>query len=360
MKRYCAVVAYEGAGYCGWQSQTRGDSVQEQIESALKQITGAKINIVAAGRTDAGVNARGQIFHFDTEMEMPCRKWMGALNGHLPMDIRIRRIEDAGPHFHARYCVRAKRYDYCIHLGEYDVFSRNYAYQCPYPIDAQKMEEASRCLIGTHDFSSFSANSWQETPNQVRTIYSITFSRRDDFLTISYYGRGFLRYMVRMMTAALLEVGRGRMEPQDVRMMLEARSKTIARRNAHPEGLTLVQVDTFEVCAATDRLMVREYLPEDPLPFDWQLADLERRARDKTLPRAYALSDRHSSTLFGWLILHGEPLQGELAVREGTDPAQVQELLGQLRETFPQLQASGLSAIPLSSAGNRLAEADFY
>lgn len=355
MKRYCAVVAYEGAGYCGWQSQTRGDSVQEQIESALHEITGTKINIVAAGRTDAGVSARGQIFHFDTEMEMPCRKWMGALNGHLPLDIRIRRIEDVGPHFHARYCVRAKRYDYCIHLGEFDVFSRNYAYQCPYPIDAGQMEEASRYLVGTHDFSSFCANSRQETPHQVRTIYSITFSRRDDFLTISYYGRGFLRYMVRMMTAALLEVGRGRMKPQDVQAMLEARSKTIARRNAHPEGLTLVQVDTFEVCAATDRLMVREYLPEDPLPFDWQLADLEKRVREKTLPRAYALSDRHSSTLFGWLILFGEPLQAELAVSEAADPAEVQEISRQLQEYFPQLQEAGLRTIPSGSAGNRLA-----
>ena len=215
MIRYKCTVAYSGAGYCGWQTQKNGNSVQEYIESALERIFDSPVRILAAGRTDAGVNAWGQVFQFDSEKEIGERKLMGALNGFLPKDIHIRKVEKKDRLFHVRYCVKSKQYDYRINLGEYDVFSRDFAYQCPYPVNVEKMEEASRYLVGTHDFTSFNSNTLRETPDQVRTIDSIVFTRENDMLTISYRGRGFLRYMVRMMTGALLEVGRGRMEPED-------------------------------------------------------------------------------------------------------------------------------------------------
>jgi len=286
MIRYKCTVAYDGSAYCGWQTQKNGNSVQEQIEAALQHITGESIRILAAGRTDAGVNAWGQVFQFDMEQDMTERKLMGAINGFLPPDIHIRRVEKKDRLFHARYCVRSKRYDYNINFGEYDVFSRNHAYQCPYRVDIERMKQGARYLVGTHDFTSFNSNSLKETPDQVRTIESIDFTEAGDRLTISYRGRGFLRYMVRMMTAQLLDVGRGKLEPEDIRRILEARSKTIARRNAHPEGLTLMEISYFEVLAETGRLTVREVLPED----EAALAGIRT---------SYVLADRHTNEVYG-------------------------------------------------------------
>lgn len=302
MRRFKCTVAYVGANYCGWQNQLTGNSVQEQIEQAIRDIAHQKINIIAAGRTDAGVSAWGQVFMFDSDMDLSARKWQGALNGALPKDIHIRRVEEVNELFHARYCVRRKRYDYVINLGEYNVFNRTQAYQCPIPLDTKKMEEGARYLVGRHDFSSFASNSWQEVPNQVRTIDSITFTWDDPVtLRISFVGKGFLRYMVRMMSATLIEVGRGRMTPQDVQAKLEARSKTLVRKNANPCGLTLMEVDYFEILAADDNILVREFLEEDPLPFAWRLEDLEARVRENRWPRAYAISTRHGGRLLGWL-----------------------------------------------------------
>ncbi len=298
MIRYKCTVAYDGSAYCGWQSQRRGDSVQEKIEEALQNITNTKINILAAGRTDAGVNAWGQVFHFDTDLRMSERKWQGAINGFLPKDIHIRKVEEVSRLFHARYCVRAKQYDYTVNLGEYDVFSRTHAYQCPYPVDVSRMKEAAQYLVGTHDFTSFNSNTLKETPDQVRTIYSIEFRQDRDLLTISFYGRGFLRYMVRMMTAQILEAGRGRIEPEDVKTILEKKSKTVSRRNAKPEGLTLYRVDYFEVIAENESMIVREYLPEDGLE-ESRLRQYEKLVSDKALPRYYALADRHSQNIYG-------------------------------------------------------------
>ena len=286
MIRYKCTVAYSGANYCGWQTQKNGNSVQEYIESALERIFDSPVRIMAAGRTDAGVNAWGQVFQFDSEKDIGERKLMGALNGFLPKDIHIRKVEKKDRLFHVRYCVKEKQYDYRINLGEYDVFSRDFAYQCPYPVDAEKMEEASRYLVGTHDFTSFNSNTLRETPDQVRTIDSIVFTREKDMLTISYRGRGFLRYMVRMMTGALLEVGRGRMEPEDIGRMLAAKSKTVSRRNAHPEGLTLAEITYFDVLAQTDHLTVRETLPEDEGVLDGT-------------GFSFVLADRHTDEVFG-------------------------------------------------------------
>ncbi|MBO5554773.1 MAG: tRNA pseudouridine(38-40) synthase TruA [Solobacterium sp.] len=286
MIRYKCTVAYVGANYCGWQTQKNGNSVQEYIESALERIFDSPVRIMAAGRTDAGVSAWGQVFQFDSEKDIGERKLMGAINGFLPKDIHIRKVEKKDQLFHVRYCVKSKQYDYRINLGEYNVFTRDSAYQCPYPVDVTRMEEAAQYFVGTHDFTSFNSNTLKETPDQVRTIESITFHQDGDMLTISYRGRGFLRYMVRMMTAALLEVGRGRMEPENIKVLLEAKSKTVVRRNAHPEGLTLKEITYFDVLAETSQLTVREVLPEDE-------ASLEG------MPFGYVLADRHTDQVYG-------------------------------------------------------------
>ncbi|MDD7679282.1 tRNA pseudouridine(38-40) synthase TruA [Anaerolactibacter massiliensis] len=315
MIRYKCTVEYCGAKYCGWQSQRHGDSVQEQIESALELIIGVHTPILAAGRTDAKVNAWGQVFQFDTDRDMSERKWQGAINGFLPGDIHIRKVEKVSHLFHARYCVRDKRYDYRINLGEYNVFRKDAAYQCPYPVNVGAMKQGAQYLIGTHDFTSFNSNSLKETPDQVRTIESISFSMEGEELVISYRGRGFLRYMVRMMTAALLECGRGRMKPEQIQILLEARSKTVARRNAKPEGLTLMEVNYFEVIAETNQSVVREFLPEDG---------------DQMVPGAYAFAGRHEERLYGEFRI----LEEEAVLETDAEHAEEAEQL------VPQLEIS--------------------
>lgn len=263
MIRYKCVVSYCGREYAGWQRQTNARSIQGEIEEVLKRITTEDITIVGSGRTDAKVNAKGQVFHFDTNLDMTPYKWKWAINGYLPKDIHLLSIEKTDFLDHARFSVKAKQYDYSINLGEYNVFEKDTVYQYCRPLNIDKMEEASKYLIGTHDFSSFCSNSLEQTPDQVRTVYSIDFNVQNNVLTMSFYGNGFLRYMVRMMAGELIEVGRGRIAPQDIKTILDAKSKTVRRKNAPAEGLTLVKVEYFKTYGLSDKVVFREYLQED-------------------------------------------------------------------------------------------------
>ncbi|MBR2727222.1 MAG: tRNA pseudouridine(38-40) synthase TruA [Solobacterium sp.] len=277
--RYKCTVAYEGAAYCGWQRQKNGRSVQGVVEDALAGISNEGIRITGAGRTDAGVNAAGQVFHFDSRMELSAAKWRGAINSRLPEDIRIVSVEAVDDQFHARYGVRRKQYDYRIHTGGYDVFSRNTAYQCPYPIDVERMKDAAEVFIGRHDFAAFCSNSFAETPDQVRTVESIRFLEEGNLLTVSYTGAGFLRYMVRMMAGALLECGRGRLSKEEIRSLLEGKSKDTMRWNAPACGLTLVKIDYFRILAADRDTLIRETVPEDNVPEKYRYVFLQKKTQ---------------------------------------------------------------------------------
>jgi tRNA pseudouridine38-40 synthase len=243
MKRFKCIVSYDGSNYIGWQSQNKNNSIQEIIEGVIKRVSNEEVNAVAAGRTDAKVHAYGQVFHFDTTFYLDANRWRMAINGYLPKDIFLRSVEEVDDNFHARFSVKEKQYDYLINLGEYDVCNVNYMYQCRHKLDIEKMKEASLYLIGVHDFSSFCANSIEKFPNQVREVKEIRFTVEKNILRLSYIGKGFLRYMVRMLTATLIEVGRGRLEPVQVKEMLEARSKDVCRLNAEPQGLYLMRID---------------------------------------------------------------------------------------------------------------------
>lgn len=304
MIRYKCTVSYDGRNYSGWQTQKKGNSIQEHIEHALFQLTHKKINITAAGRTDKGVNARGQVFHFDSDLEMSPRKWKGAINNFLPEDIHIMDVEEKDERFHARYSVKRKQYDYRIHFGEYDVFSKDYTYQCPYKVNIPLMKKASKLFIGTHDFTSFNSNSLKETPDQVRTIEDIIFTIEGEYLTISFIGRGFLRYMVRMLVAQLLDVGSGKQTIEELKEKFELKSKRVSRKNAPSEGLTLVKIDYFEVLALNQTYMIREYLPEDKLPKGLTLK--------KAYQKHYAFTERHSQIILGDIEIKGKKVISHL------------------------------------------------
>ena len=243
-QRFKAVVSYDGFDYAGWQIQPadRGAKIQQTIQDVISAICQTPISISGSGRTDAQVHAWGQVFHFDVDFSLSAFQWKRAMNGHLPKDIPIRSVEAVDPHFHARFDAIGKRYDYRIQLGEANVFTLRYAFQSPWSLDVLTMREAAACLVGEHDFSSFCANTHAELPDQVRTITRLELVEEPGQLRLIYEGNGFMRYMVRMITGTLIEVGRGRLAPAEVSRMLEARDKQICHFNAKPQGLTLMEV----------------------------------------------------------------------------------------------------------------------
>lgn len=241
--RYKVTVAYDGSNYFGWQSQVDVVNIQDVIEEALRIIHKKEVRITGSGRTDRGVHARGQVFHFDTELNISEENWVKAFNANLPHDIRVLKVEAVSERFHARYDVVSKQYDYYLNMGEYDLFQRDYVTQVCEKLDVEKMRDAREVFLGTHDFSSFSANSFEETPDQVRTVHSIDITQQGDILRFSFLGNGFMRYMVRMMMGVLIEVGKGKLTKEDVQKILDAHSKTAHRYKAESVGLYLTKVN---------------------------------------------------------------------------------------------------------------------
>ncbi len=275
MIRYACTVCYVGRNYDGWQTQRNGNSIQEKLEEVLSRICDAPIRITGSGRTDAGVSARGQVFHFDTERDMTEYKWYGAINAFLPDDIHVMSIVKVPRTFHARYSVRWKNYKYRINVGKYDVFQKDNCYQLCRPLDLEKMREGSQYLLGTHDFTSYNASSLEQYPDQRRPIYDITITQEGDIVTLSYTGKGFLRYMVRMMSGTLIEVGLGKYKPVQVKEILDQKDKRACHKNAPANGLTLNEVKYFQTAVLEDTVMVREYLEYDQLPENLSMSQIE-------------------------------------------------------------------------------------
>lgn len=242
MPRYKCTVQYDGKNYIGWQAQPNGLGIQELIEMALSSICNDKIEIVSAGRTDAKVHAQNQVFHFDSERKMPKYNWLRALNTQLPDDIFIKDIERVADDFHSRFHAIGKEYEYLINLGDYDVFLNDRAFQSPHALDVDYMEKCSKIFVGTHDFSSFCANSFEIHPDQTRKIDSIVFTREGDLLRINFKGKGFMRYMVRFIVGTLIEAGRHHLNYDDIVEILDARDKDACKWSAKPGGLYLVEV----------------------------------------------------------------------------------------------------------------------
>jgi len=240
--RYKITIAYDGAGYAGFQSQTNALAIQDVIEAAIEKIFSEKIRIVMSSRTDAGVHAKGQVFHFDSDIVKEEGKLKFSMNSLLPKDIHVLEVKHVSRDFHARYSVKKKTYEYLINLGEYDVFLRGRAYQCFYKLDVDLMREGAKLFLGEHDFTSFNTSSLKEYPNQVRNITEFSLTMKKDLLIIRVTSSGFLRNMVRIMVGTLIDLGRGKKSLDDVKRMLEVPSKSTRRYNADPNGLYLLKI----------------------------------------------------------------------------------------------------------------------
>ncbi|MFL6517135.1 MAG: tRNA pseudouridine(38-40) synthase TruA, partial [Bacillus sp. (in: firmicutes)] len=189
-----------------------------------------------------GVHAKGQVIHFDSPLLIPADKWEKALNSMLPEDISVLTVASVTESFHARFDAKGKEYRYVLHLSQKrDPFQRKFAYQYPYRLNFQAMEEASKLLLGTHDFTSFCAAK-TEVVDKVRTIESIDFTRKDELLKIRFVGNGFLYNMVRILVGTLLEVGSGERSPEDIPIILAHKDRRLSGKTAPGHGLYLWEV----------------------------------------------------------------------------------------------------------------------
>lgn len=238
--RYKCTVAYDGSQFHGFQVQGDLRTVQQEIENALLVIAKKTIKIHSAGRTDAGVHSIGQVFHFDYDIVMGEWNMQNALNSRLPRDIYISKVEHVTKDFHARYSAIGKSYTYTIDIGEYNPLHANYRYYYKYPIDINKMIEASKIFIGEHDFSAFTKN--HKLLNPVRNIHLINFDIDGTLIKIIFQGNGFLHNMIRIIVAMLLEVGRGKITVSDLEMILIQKDRKKAPKTAPPNGLCLDKV----------------------------------------------------------------------------------------------------------------------
>ena len=240
--RYKVNLAYDGRNYAGFQSQINALAIQDIIEDKLYQIFSEKIRIVMSSRTDAGVHAKDQVFHFDSDIRKDLSKLKFSLNSLLPKDIHVLNIEEADSDFHARYSVKKKTYEYLINIGEYDVFLNGFAYQCFYKLDLDLMKKGAAMFEGYHDFTSFNTSPLSEYPDQHKQIEEFRIIEDGDLLRIRVTASGFLRNMVRIMVGTLIDVGRGKKNLADIEYMFAHPDKSTRRFNADPNGLYLLKI----------------------------------------------------------------------------------------------------------------------
>jgi tRNA pseudouridine38-40 synthase len=284
MRNIRLVIAYDGTDFHGWQRQPGRPTLQGCIEASLEKIVGDRVHVFGSGRTDAGVHALNQVANFKTDCPIPCENLVKALNDVLPPTVRIKEAREVSDKFHARYDARAKTYRYRILQAPIcPPFLWRFVCHYPYPLDHRRMAEAARWVEGEHDFTSFAGSkggaevaeegvvgaaappseeqeqdpgkprtradaplppTHGDTPSMVRRIYQsqVLWRSRTSLLIYQVRGNGFLPHMVRNIVGTLLEVGRGKLAPEDIVHILEARDRSLAGPTAPPQGLCLVEV----------------------------------------------------------------------------------------------------------------------
>jgi tRNA pseudouridine38-40 synthase len=240
------IVAYDGAPFAGWQSQTGGKTVQDHLEAALSTVADEAVRVHGAGRTDAGVHAIGQCAHADVAARrLEPERWVHALNASLPPTIRVLRAAYVSTTFHARFSAKGKTYRYRIWNDRVlPPLELGRAWHVPQPLDADALHAATRQFIGRHDFAAFAANRGKPEENTVRTIEAARLRRAGRSFTLEFSGDGFLYKMVRLMVGAIIRCGLGKMHPAEIAERLAApTSQHSAKQFVAPaHGLILVRV----------------------------------------------------------------------------------------------------------------------
>ncbi|HXH51550.1 MAG TPA: tRNA pseudouridine(38-40) synthase TruA [Terriglobia bacterium] len=252
MRNIRLTIAYDGTDFHGWQRQPQAPTIQEALEIRIEKITGGPVTLHSSGRTDAGVHAAGQVANFVTQCSIPRSNLVKALNDILPASIRVRKAEDVAAEFHARYSAKSKTYCYRILRAPIcPPFLARFVYHHPYPLDIRRMARAARLLEGEHDFTSFAGSDparkekEQKEGSNVREVFRSRITARKKLQMIVYEirGSGFLHHMVRNIMGTLIEVGSGKLSPEDIPLILKTRDRGNAGPTAPASGLWLVRVE---------------------------------------------------------------------------------------------------------------------
>jgi tRNA pseudouridine38-40 synthase len=236
------VLEYDGSEFAGWQQQAHGRTVEAELKRALRAITGQEHKVYAAGRTDAGAHAEGQVVNFQTNGRISPHRLVSALNARLPADVAVLAAEEVPDAFHARYSAQWRRYRYrYLDRPSRPALERGRCWHVRGTLDADAMSMAAKALVGKHDWTSYCSAS-EPRDARVREMRSARVLRRGDFVELELVAEGFLRGLARSIAGALAEVGRGRRSPEWVGGVLEAQDRRKAARTAPAGGLTLVEV----------------------------------------------------------------------------------------------------------------------
>ncbi|MGN0318204.1 MAG: tRNA pseudouridine(38-40) synthase TruA [Lachnospira sp.] len=244
MKNYKLTIAYDGTKYYGWEHQPNTDmTIQGKLESVLSVMTGQDIEVIGAGRTDAGVHAKGMVANVHMDTGLSENEINEYLNKYLPEDICVLDVKVASDRFHSRYNAVGKTYCYTCYTGDKKpVFNRKYVHILDKKPDVEAMRRAASYLVGEHDFASFCGNPKMKK-STVREIYSIEIEQSGQYLNMTFHGSGFLQYMVRILSGTLIEVGLGKRDADSMPMLLEARNRSLAGATAPAKGLCMMKVD---------------------------------------------------------------------------------------------------------------------
>lgn len=243
MRNIKLTIEYDGKNFAGWQTQPNKISIQGEIISAIKDVTGEVVELNASGRTDAGVHAIAQVANFKTNTNIDLLKIPYALNSKLPNSIVIKKAEEVEERFHARYNCKGKTYRYIINNSEFpSALNRYREFHCPQKLDIDSMEKAIKLFEGEHDFKGFKSSGGNQKKTTIRNLTKCELYRDGERLVIELSGDGFLYNMVRIISGTILDVGLGKIKLEDINEIIESGDRTIAGRTLPPHGLYLVEV----------------------------------------------------------------------------------------------------------------------
>ena len=239
MKLACGV-EYIGTQYCGWQSQKDHVAIQDHIEKAISSVANESIRIHGSGRTDSGVHAYEQVFHFISNAKREKNQWMDGINSNLPKDILIRWVKEVPFEFDARRSALYRRYDYLIENNKPSVFLKGRSLFVYKQLDLLSIQKAANHLIGKNDFSSFRASSCQSN-NPIREIRSISVIEEDQ-IRIKFIANAYLHHMIRNIMGTLIDIGHGKIKPDGMKEILDAKDRKLASKKVSADGLYLFSV----------------------------------------------------------------------------------------------------------------------
>lgn len=236
-------LSYDGTDFCGWQKQKNGVSVQGTVEDAIFALTGERVSVVGSGRTDAGVHAKGQVAHFDTQSDVPPERFYKALNTFLPDAVKVLSSEKVSDKFNANRTAKRKTYEYSLYVSDVEEpLKERYSVRVYGNLSIEKMRAAAETLTGERDFKAFSATG-SGVKTTVRTVYGISVDKTGEDIKIKVCGNGFLYNMVRIMAGALVKTGKGEIAESDIIKALDTGDRTLLGETMPAKGLCLLGVE---------------------------------------------------------------------------------------------------------------------